>query len=393
MEYMFHSFLIEILLFLYYKQIPNTMKTKNLLIFSLIASAFVLGSCSKDSSTPADLSTTDAQAEILSAQSSYDVETSAMDNTPGKMVYSHMAQLNLPFSVPSDGFFSSSSYIKSFPSRISGTNSSKFSSVQKALNFRSDFPFQTYVGTWEWNSQTQRFDHASSPTDKIIIEFPYPSTNSTNNAVYTISKYTVHYDVEMDEYSGDYVANITLDGNEIWSVNFSSSYTITDSYYDSKWNMTVKYAPYEYSESVEWKDDNSGVASAVATKIIKKDSQTLLAGTYNISVKYSDSNSDIDMGIKGDLTIANIRFHYETSYTGDDSNIEIKNNLKITVYNAAGAKVGEMKYFTNQNHDIVLMFYHNDSTSVEASTILGNIMEEWYSVYDSIMNNIGGAKK
>ncbi|HUW06492.1 MAG TPA: hypothetical protein VMW01_09535 [Williamwhitmania sp.] len=356
------------------------MKAKNLLTISMIAGVFVFGSCSKDN-TPADLSTAEAQTEISSVKTTYDAESTALDNTQGMMAYNQMGQLNLPFSLPMEGNFSTSSYVKSFSNRLSAVRGNNFSSMQKALNFSSDFYFQEYLGTWEWNSQTQQFDHTSTPTDKVVVKFPYPASNSTNNAVYTISKYTIAYD--MGEYSGDYQANLILDGTEIWSVNYSASISSTSSSATFSQNVTFKFSPYEYTESASLTatgNESSATISGRASRTLKKNSNVLLSGSYDVSLKYADPN--ITMSVKGDLTIATIRFHFEMSYSGDGTTQpDINDLVEVTVYNAAGAKVGEMKYITNQNQELVLMFYYNDGTSVDASALFGNVLDEWTSFF------------
>ncbi len=326
-----------------------------------------------------DLSTTEAQTEISSVKTTYDVESAALENTQGMMAYNQMSQLNLPFSLPTQGDLSSS--VRSFSSRLSAVRGTNFSSMQKAFSFRSDYYFQDYLGTWEWNSQTQQFDHTSTPTDKVVVKFPYPASNSTNNAVYTISKYTIAYD--MGEYSGDYQANLTLDSTEIWSVNYSASISSTSTSAVFSQNVTLKFSPYEYTESAALTasgSETSATISGNASKTLKKNSDVLLSGSYDVSLKFTDSNAS--MSIKGDLTVATIRFHFEMAYSGDGSTTpDINDLVKVTIYNADGAKVGVMKYVTNQNQELVLMFYYNDGTSVEASTLFGNVLEEWSSFF------------
>lgn len=152
-----------------------------------------------------------------------------------------------------------------------------------------------------------------------------------------------------------------------------NSYTITNKRFHSFW---LEILPYELIVSASLNATISGRAS----RTLKKNSNVLLSGSYDVSLKYADPN--VNMSVKGDLTIATIRFHFEMSYSGDGTTQpDINDLVKVTVYNAAGAKVGEMKYVTNQNQELVLMFYYNDGTSVDANTLFGNVLDEWTSFF------------
>ncbi|HUX53685.1 MAG TPA: hypothetical protein VMV56_04680 [Williamwhitmania sp.] len=356
------------------------MKTKNLLFISLVAGIFSFYSCSKDSSTP-QLTNEQAQAEIGNVSTSYTDETTAMDNTQGMAVYNQITMLNLPFTLPTEGDFSSANYVKSFTSRLSAVKGNNFTSMQMGFNFRRDFYLQDYVGTWEYNPQTQQFDHTPTPSNVVVIKFPYPNSSATNNAIFTISKYTIVYN--MGEYSGDYQANLTLNGTEVWSVDYTAIATISSTSTNFTQNVTINFAPYVYTESVILSSSFSETSATItgnASRTLKKNTDLLLSGTYNVSMSATKTNANFN--ITGDLTILTIRFHFVMAYSGDGSTTPNINDLvKITVYNTSGAKVGEMKFVTNQDQELVLMFYFNDGTSVDASTLFGNVLDEWTSFF------------
>ncbi len=367
------------------------MKTRYYFTIYLITIVFFSISCTKDN--PSDLSASTAKTEISTLKVTYNVETTAMDSTQGMMAYDHLSSLRLPFLIPSQGNLPSASSKRYFSMRTFGYIGEKSSSIQKAFDLRINF--QSYVGTYVWNPENHYFDYISTPTDQIIVKFPFPASNTTNNAVYTISKYTINYDAEADETEGDYFANITLDGNEIWSVNYSSSFQMTESMYYFNQTIQIKFPPYEYDQTVELKSTGieSGDALAKVSRVIKKNSQKILSGNCDLSGKYSDSGSYIEMSTKGDFSIMNIRFHFVTSYSGDDGNFDLLNNLMVTVYNAGGAKVGEMKYILNQDQEPELMFFFNNGISVNADILFDYTLDNWYSFMDLMNSNIGGAKK
>ncbi|HUX53684.1 MAG TPA: hypothetical protein VMV56_04675 [Williamwhitmania sp.] len=372
------------------------MKTQCLFIICLITVAFSVTSCSKDS--PSDLTQSAGKTEINTAIVNYNMENAAIDSAQGLMVYNRLSSLSLPFSPPSQGNLpsASSARSRSFSSEnlcLKNENPSSVS-VQNAFGFRQGFNIQNYVGTYEWDAQNHQFNHTNTPTDQVIVKFPYPATGSTNNAVYTISKYTVTYDSEADSYKGDYIANITLDGNDIWSVNFSSTFQSTENLYTSHSSLTLKFAPYEYSELSDANSPgtvDAGELSLKASRILKKASRTIVSGAYDVSGKYSGSS--LNISASSDLTVMNIYFHYTSSYSGNEVNYNSQDNLRIVVYNTGGAKIGEMKYVPDQDQELILMFYFNNGKSVYAEPLFDSILQEWYYFYDSMENNYGGKKK
>jgi len=359
------------------------MKTKKIFFYSaVVLGAVLFASCSKDS-TP-DLTTTEAQTEVSTALATYDADIATMDNAQGIAVYNQINSLNLPFSLPTEDGFSSTNYVMSFSSRLLAVKIKDFSSMRKAFRFSDNFDFQSNIGVWEYNAQTQEFDQTSTtPSDKVIIKFPYPTTNTTNNAVFTISKYTISMD--MDDFGGTYQANLTLDGNEIWAINYTSSLSTNSSSSTISQTVTLKFSPHEYTETSKFVYSGSESAysfSGNLSRTLKKNSKVLLAGSYDISFKATDRN--MSYSIKGNLTVSTIRFHIEMASSSDESEyLDVNNLIQITVYSTSGAKMGEMKYVTNQDQVSVLMFYYNDGTSVEASTLFGSILGEFNDFLNS----------
>lgn len=64
-------------------------------------------------------------------------------------------------------------------------------SISRTMLDAIDGNFSNAIGIYEYNATTDSFDKTSSEGTSVVVKFPYPKTNSTNNAAYTVSKYSV----------------------------------------------------------------------------------------------------------------------------------------------------------------------------------------------------------
>ncbi len=361
------------------------MKTKVLLSILLVAGA-VFTSCKKDED-PTPLTKDEAVVEIASLKTTYSTENNAMETNEGKKVFNNLSNMDLPFVMP-DADQPIRSKINSFHPRMEMAKKGNVRAMQQSLVTRSEFVFSQYVGTWEWNKQTQEWNHTSTPTDKVVVKFAYPSTNATNNAAYTISKYTLASG--LDGVSGDYNANITVDGSIVWSIALSGSYAQSTSSITAISNQTITYTSiaipkvsYEFKESTELKmsgNETAGNVSIKASSSIKKNGETLFSSDFTVTGKSSGTSGE--MNLNGNLRIANVRFEFLVAYKGSvDTSMDMNQYVTMNVYNASGSKIGYMKYET-VNNITVLWFYYNNGDKVNAEEIFGEVFNEFSYVVD-----------
>jgi len=365
------------------------MKTKVFLSMLLVAGT-VFTSCKKDED-PTPLTKDEAVVEIASLKTTYSTEKTAMESNEGVKVFDNLSSMALPFVMP-DADQPVRSKINSFHPRMEMAKKGNVRAMQQSLVARSEFVFSQYVGTWEWNKQTQVWDHTSTPTDKVVVKFAYPSTNATNNAAYTITKYTLASG--LDGVSGDYNANITVNGGEVWSIALSGSYTQSTSSLTAISNQTITYTSiavpkvsYEFKESAEMKISGSETGATItmkATQSFKKNGETLLSADVNVTVKTTTSSEEVKA--TANLRIANVRFEFVVSYTGSATGgqSDIIANASMTVYSASGAKIGYMKNEVDAYGTEVLMFYYNNGDKDLASNVFGDIFEEFYYIFNSL---------
>lgn len=364
------------------------MKTK-LFLTMLVAFGALLSSCSKDED-PAPLTKEQATVEIADLKATYDSESTAMENNEGMKVFENLSSLNLPFVMPDVNITPVSKRISSFYPRMEQAKNGDFSAIKKSIIARSEFVFSEYVGTWEYNKQTQDWDYTSTPTDKVVIKFPYPSDNATNNAVYTISKFTFSSGLEGS--GGDYIANITVNGSEVWYISFSGAFSESAISYTEKivyTSITTPKVSYEYNQSFSMKSsgspDDGGAMTIKTAQSWKKNGEILLSGEYNISAK--STQTAYEVVAKANLRIANIKFVFEVSYSANANGGSgtMTQNIKMGVYTLDGAKVGDIKY-EPVDGVVVAMFYYVNGDKVPAAELFGEVFGEWDSMFGDIID-------
>lgn len=360
------------------------MKTK--LFLMMLVTFGALSSCSKDED-PAPLTKDQADVVVTDLNTNYTSEIAAMDNNEGVKVSETLDSLNLPFVLPI-GEESGRRHMNSFYSRM---EQGDIASLKRSVAPRSsEFVFGEFVGTWDWNSDTQQFDRSSStPTNQIVLKFPFPINNATNNATYTITKYTIG--ASLGDATGEYAANITINGSEVWNVSYFVSVNKSAITYNGNeiyTSLTTPKVVYEYNSSMSMSGSASGTVSEVvvnATQSLKKNGETKLSGAYSISTKTSETAYSITA--KASLIVAKIKFVCEVSYSGSSSSgsAAITQSVKMSVYTVDGAKVGDIKYEV-VNGVTIAMFYYTNGDKVPAAELFGEVFGKWDSIFGDIVD-------
>lgn len=364
------------------------MKTR-LFLTMLVAVGATFTSCNK-SEDPAPLTKEQATVAVDGLKDSYSNEFGAMDNNDGVKAIDNIEYI-APFTLPDGNVGTTFSKVNSFNSTMALAKKGDVNGIKKTLK-RSDFLFAEYVGTWEWNHQTQSWNHTSTPTDKVVLKFPYPSDNATNNAVYTISKYTL----EAADFgtTGEFNANITVNGSEVWSIALSGTSSQSSSSISFSLNQKTVYTSiatpkvsYEENEAMQFKMSGSETQltlSTIASMSIKKNGVALLSTDFSITAKVSDAA--YDFLVNGNLRIANIRFEFNIAYKGntDTSPANLDQYVKINVYTTDGAKVGEMKYESDGAGGYIMMFYYTNGDKVPAEGLFGDVLSRWDDLFGNL---------
>jgi len=352
----------------------------------LVAVGALFSSCSKDED-PAPLTKEQATVEIADLKATYDSESTAMENSEGMKVSETLNSLDLPFVLPIEEE-SGRRGMNSFYNIMEQAKQGNITSIKRDVAQRSiEFVFDEFVGTWDWNSDTQQFvKSSSSPTNQIVLKFPYPISNTTNNATYTISKFTLGASA-----TGEYAANITIDGSEVWSISYFVSVNksaITYSGKETYTSLTTPKVVYEYNSSMSISGSKSGGVSESVVKVtqsLKKNGETKLSGAYSLSTKTSDTAFSI--AAKASLIVAKIKFVCEVSYSGSSNSgsSAITQSVKMGVYTLDGAKVGDVKYETVDGA-VVAMFYYVNGEKVPAAELFGQVFGKWDGIFSDIVD-------
>ena len=360
------------------------MKTK--VLFSvLFATGVLFSSCSKDDD-PTPLTKDQAKVEIANLTETYATDSIAIINNEGMKAYDALSNLALPFVLPvTDLGGSVLSKVIARPD-MDLVKKRDFRAVQQRLISLSGFVFSEYVGTWEQVNQVWTRT-STTPTDKVVVKFPYPSTNATNNAIYTISKYTI---VASDMgYSGQYNANLSISGSEVWSVALtgsSSSSSISGTSTVVYTSIATPKVSYEQYESMELKISGNQVSGSVsfkASRSLKKNGSILLAANFTTTVSGSDTGVKIAMS--GNVTIANIRFEFKLAYSGTSlSEDVVMDKMQINVYNTAGAKLGSIELSKDLTGNTVATFVYVNGDKEDAEVLFGKIFYKIQGLFEGL---------
>lgn len=358
------------------------MKTK--MFLTMLVALAALSSCSKDED-PAPLTKEQAKVAVVELKANYAAEMKAMENNDGIKVSEVFEGLDLPFDLPS-GEMSSRSQMNAMYSNLEQAKSCDISSLKRSIVANNDtFIFSEYLGTWELDASTKKFKKTStSPSDKIVLKFPYPSNSATNNAVYTITKSTFSPTSE----GGEFAANITLNGTEICNISLSVSGGTSSITYKNKTVYTSLATPkvtYEHSNSLNI-SGSENKSTMNASYSVKKNGEIKLAGEYNVST--TASNTAATIVVKATLRVVNIKFVFEVTYSANtgDGTASMNQNIKMGVYTVDGAKIGDVKY-ESVNGTVVAMFYYTNGDKVSALELFGDVFKEWNEMFGDMFNS------
>ena len=352
------------------------MKTK-VLFATLFATGLLFASCSKDED-PAPITKEEAIVEINSLKATYDAEENGINNNDGNVAFSTINQLGLPFDLPATDVDASASRSSFFESRMKKVSEGDLRAAQHAIGI---FAFDQHVGTWTYNKSTLGWDHDSLPAGKVVIKFPYPSTNANNNAVYTISKYTIA--VTDAGIAGEYAANIVINSVDVWNVSLklaSTSASVTSTYKLVCNTLTTPKVTYEFNEGFQLVGAKTGSTVKVTSSIVKN-ATVLVSADFTVTVSSSGDTSNIAM--IGNIRLANIRFEYKLNFSSGISGASFT-DYEVNVYNANDAKLGYIKISVDANNNATGVFYYADGTTANANELFGDVFTTLSDMFSEI---------
>ncbi|MGE0078060.1 MAG: hypothetical protein AB7S48_09390 [Bacteroidales bacterium] len=364
------------------------MKAK-LLSLILLVGLIGFNSCQKDDD-PSPLTQEEAVVAIEDSQDQYETATTEISNNSGYKIQDQLSDMYLPFS----SYYKSSKSKSSLLSPKIDTDKLKLvasklfkQSKSDDLNFDfnfiydiEDIDFSDYAGTWNW-SNSEFVKTSNTPTDKIILNFPYPMENSTNNATLT------YYDCTVNSTYGFITGikgKIEVSGSEVLSFELSSKFSSSE----ISSTVSVKFGSYSLANVFSLQE-----SSLSASVTVKKDGAILYKQSAKITFK--ETSSDILFIIEAKMIIASLEFRVdmEVNYSdiGQLESMSPNDYMSISLYTTGGAKVGDFKFvYDNESQNWELYFVYTTGVEVSSDELMSLFGDRLYGFYGEIVYDLLG---
>lgn len=347
----------------------------------LMAGMFVFVACDKDETT--NLSKEDAQQQIANAEQELQAKGAEIVATDGYIIQKYYAtQLPSPF-------FSKSNVSKS----IVPSNFQKVYELTRQNLLLDDpeieFYFENFLisnfndvtGTWIWRSN--EWLHESIPTDRVIVKFPYPATNETNNVTITYYDFTTSL-VNGQTITTGIKVKIEYNGSQVFTLAYSASITNILKYSTT---LDVTFGPFTIfnEESFDASVSNKVLFNKKIT--FKKDGKLFYSENANLDVTFLENETG-DILITAKQIISNLEFRLKIE--GNTSEIETGNLddiMSISLYTTGGDKIGDF-VIVKQGENWVLYLKFNNGEQVAAEELMPLVAERLYSFIIDLLSSL-----
>jgi len=343
---------------------------KKFLVFLGIIAAVTIVSCSKDDDKP---SVEENKATLNNIDQVVNQNYDSLSKTDGGVAFLHMMDLmskSDPFNTPTKSTID-------IKTRFRQAFIPSFKSHQV---MEDRFVLSDHVGTYSWNATYEAWDvQHGEPSDAIVIEFPSDSTQTGNNAVFTLSNYTDAEFVDSDGYTSyqptAIQANLKLNGTEIAHVDFSASYGSTSVPTSISVDLYLQPASFYLALT------NNGSKITVKNYLKMNGDKIESIDAY---MNYTETDNEITptlihgyiqfgpVKLSGEIDIAGLKNLYtQESVTVDDINKEIS----LAIYNyPEGSKIADIKYYQT-SEEIPFEFVFTDGTTANVQPYLQKFEE------------------
>lgn len=341
-----------------------------------MAGALIAFNACKDDD-PAPLTKEEAQTQLTDINNRAQSVISDYMDKPGAKIEEAMYDLpNLPFYdiMKSPAMVDSKMYVEKIKEKAL-----QFSKAKKAS---INFDFNEYVGTWEYNSDSPyQWTHSDQPTNMVVIKFPYPLNNATNNVTVTYYDYT-----ESNGRPTGMKRRIEYNGTVVSETVFTSSFTLTS--FTQSISTTVGI--YNITEELHYSISETQ-AIVKSSYTFKKNNETLYKEYAEVTIT-GGSNQVSSITIDGATTILSIEFRYNVKFKSTDvitRSTDPNNFITMSIYTTSGAKLANLKYEYNSTIQSWELWLHfNNGDKVVASEYIQDLINEdiFYDLLDLYYN-------
>jgi hypothetical protein len=369
------------------------MKTlRTILFLGVIAGLAVFSSCEKDEDNNLSYEEGKQALQDLDTQMSNDMDE--MMNTEGMEAVSSLNKMDDPFS-------SKKSERKT--QVISNIKAALVPGIDKEILKSSQgepFNFNDKTGTYTWIDSLARWDvDPTTPSNKIIINFPADSTDmDNNNATLTIHNYE---EVPIETYSyTDYyptkiVADIYVEDTKYVEIDLTASW---DAYGDpTSFEATVFLKPFEFigsmaqestSASVDFgiSYNNEEIFSTGISATFKTDSMNL-PKTIDGYLQYRAVKIDAEANVENIETIIKEIESRESEYETEQEALDAINKEIKAKISKDGSKIANIELRTSQGEMVPVLVF-NDGTVENAESYFDNFSGKLEEFFNTIGNQL-----
>jgi len=257
------------------------------------------------------------------------------------------------------------------------------------------FNMADYAGTFEWNKDSDDWIYTKGqPADMIVFKFPYDKNATSNNAVFTLRKYTeAPFTNEWGTYyqPSELSADLYIDENKEAAVDLGITY-------DSKGDMPTKIDANLFMNPFTevYAYNINGTTLSYSTNL-SKEGTTILSSEATIefaTTDYEDVNT-----VKGFVQIANLKLtadanlipimqldENENANEADFINT-INENVKAAIYTYPEEnKIGDLSMTQTDEDDIDILITYSDGSQESAQPYFEKIQTSIEDVVDEMDN-------
>lgn len=351
------------------------MKTKNLLMLFALAGMIIFASCKKDDN-PSPLTKEEATTLLTSTNSDFADIYDEYNASDAAEMQSFLDSYTLPIdNLP----MKSPASAKQFKEAVK-----KAASPSRIKAKGEDGPFiyinwAESVGTYTWNTSTSSWDYSSTPTNKIIITFPYNDGTATLT-YYDYAKKSFTDDTEVIDYvsSLKFKAEYTASGTT--TTVFSWAYTASRTDYD-KGNVSFTYTLGDFTQTESYSttystDYSTYYRMSESMSFEVKYKGEIVFGQY-AAISANESQDGYSVSIDARVRVKSIVVKWDIDWTNTTDTSDPNNFMKISVWRTDGAKIADVEMiYDSELDEYVAWFVYTNGDKEKVSDKLGSENEE-----------------
>ncbi|HPI46177.1 MAG TPA: hypothetical protein PLH91_13160 [Tenuifilaceae bacterium] len=358
------------------------MKTTKIIALLALAGFCFFPSCKDDDVSP--LTAEEAKVAIASADDEFVSIKGEVFASPGMMAQEAVYGLGLPFNPPMKSFMK--------------FNLDQMEPLNDVAQFAESkggygpgylyFPFNEYVGTWEYEEGVWT-KVLATPTDKIVVEFSF--NGGTDNATLTYSDYQtkpVPYAGKAEEtYISQLKAKIDIDGqtNPVMTWVYTANRTLTGGTVKT---VTTYGSAFTLTQQMTVNASTSGVVTIDSMFEVKKSSDVVYSKSFEMTITGVAKTNVVSYTVNATakVQIFDVVIYYTIVLNQDTDTSNPGNFMTVTLKLTNGAKIADVVFEGPENDPY---FKFSDGTTVAVPELLSeDLFYELGEFMDSIMGFI-----